>query len=69
VFIHKPPYDSCGYRVWFRVGVQYFRIGDIFFSIDFDNLEQARWHAKLFCRALGRFKELVDHGEKDEKPD
>lgn len=56
VFIHKPPYEGCGYRVWFRVGVQYFRIGDI----DHDDLEHAQWHAKMFIKALTKFKAGVD---------
>jgi len=56
VFVHKPPYEGTGYRVWFRVGVQYFRIGDI----DYEDLDHAHWHAKMFIKALGKFKEGVD---------
>lgn len=60
VFIHKPPHPGCGYRVWFVVGVQYFRIGDL----DHDDLEHAQWHARMFIKALGKFK-----AGKGEEPD
>jgi hypothetical protein len=60
VFIHHPPYEGCGYRLWFRVGVQYFQIG-----IERETLEEAEWSARMFVRALGKFKDGVDDKGED----
>ena len=52
VFVHRPPYDGCGYRVWFKVGVQYFRISEF----DSDELEEAQAHARTFVKALENYR-------------
>lgn len=55
VFIHKPAYDGCGYRVWFNVDSQYFRIGDV----DIDTLEEASFVAKMFVTAILKWRASV----------
>ena len=48
------------YRVYFNIGVQYFQIG-----IDQDEEEDARFTAKMFIKALERFREGAHLPEKD----
>lgn len=53
VFIHKKGYAETVYNVWFKVGHQYFQIGEY----GSETLAEAEWFAKEFARALNTFKD------------
>jgi hypothetical protein len=61
VFIHKPKYERCGYRVYLKVNNQTFRVnGDVYPNGD-PELEHAQFTARMLQKAVDRLtgKEVV----------
>lgn len=51
IFIHKAKWEGCPYRVIFNVDCQFFHVG-----MDFDELEDAKWHADMLKIALNKIR-------------